>query len=128
MSYETLSYVHLWTILLALIIGAFIHANAKGTRFHKSLGKVYMALMLITASVTLFMPARVGPSVFGHFGIIHIFTAIVLYEIPMAFIAIRNGNIEKHRSYMVGLYFGGLMLALALTLMPGRTIHRFIFG
>ena len=128
LGYESLSKLHLWTILPALIIGLFIHLGTKGTARHKFLGKVYMGLMFFTATVSLFMTARVGPTLFSHFGLIHFFSLIVLYEIPMAYLAARRGDIEKHRSYMVGLYFGGLMLAGALTLMPGRTIHTFFFS
>lgn len=128
MSYEKLSYIHLWTILPALIIGMYLHLNAKGTKQHKIIGKIYMLPMFFTASVTFFMPALVGPTVFNHFGFIHIFSVIVVYEIPMAYFAIRRGDIEKHRSYMFELYFGGLMLAGALTFMPGRTIHVLFFG
>ena len=128
MSYQELSYIHLWTILPALVIGLYLHLRTKGTRQHKLLGMLYMLLMFFTASVTFFMPANVGPRLFNHLGFIHIFSVIVVYEVPMAYLAIRRGDIEKHKSYMQGLYFGGLLLAAALTLMPGRTIHRFFFG
>lgn len=128
MAYESLSKLHLWTILPALVIGLYIHLNTKGTSPHKYLGRVYMGLMFFTAAVSLFMSARVGPTLFGHFGFIHVFSIIVLYEIPMAYLAARSGDIIRHRSYMVGLYFGGLMLAAALALMPGRTIHTYFFG
>ncbi len=128
MGYESLAKLHLWTILPALIIGLVIHLNQKGTSPHKVLGRAYMGLMFFTATVSLFMGARVGPTLFNHFGFIHIFSLIVLYEIPMAYAAARRGDIARHRSYMVGLYFGGLLLAAALTLMPGRTIHVFFFG
>ena len=128
MSYQSLSHIHLWTILPALLLGLHLHLTHKGTDRHKLLGKIYMLLMFFTAAVTLLMPARVGPTLFGHIGFIHIFSCIVIYEIPMAYFAIRRGDVEKHRSYMVGLYFGGLLLAGALTFMPGRTIHSFFFG
>ena len=128
MGYEYLAKLHLWTILPALVIGMYILVRKKGTSHHRMVGKVYMLLMFFTALVSLFMPARVGPTLFDHFGFIHIFSAIVLYEIPMAYVTARRGDIKQHQSYMVGLYFGGLMLAAGLTLLPGRTIHLFFFG
>ena len=123
MSYLQLAYIHLGTVFPAFLIGTYLLINRKGTPKHRLLGKVYMALMLITALTTLFMSAEVGPVVFGHFGFIHLFSLLVLYSVPTALIAARNGNIKKHRASMVGLYIGGLLIAGSFTLMPGRMLH-----
>ncbi|MGY0627700.1 MAG: DUF2306 domain-containing protein [Paraglaciecola chathamensis] len=123
MSYLQLAYIHLGTVFPAFLIGTYLLINRKGTPKHRLLGKVYMALMLIPALTTLFMSAEVGPVVFGHFGFIHLFSLLVLYSVPTALIAARNGNIKKHRASMVGLYIGGLLIAGSFTLMPGRMLH-----
>ena len=86
-----------------------------------------MVLMLITAFVTLFMPARVGPTLFYHFGLIHLFSVLVLYLVPSAYVAIRNGDVNKHKSKMVGLYIGGLLVAGSFAFMPGRLLHSLLF-
>ena len=41
---------------------------------------------------------------------------------------VRRGNIRGHRMAMLGLYIGGLLIAGGLTLLPGRVLHRVVFG
>ena len=128
MSYLQLAYLHLATIVPAFAIGTYLLLNRKGTDLHRLLGKIYMVLMLFTAISTLFMSAEVGPTLFGHLGFIHLFSALVLYEVPIAYIAVRNGNIKKHKSSMIGLYIGGILIAGSFTFMPGRLLNTWIFG
>lgn len=125
--YLELVYVHLATIVPAFLIGTALLAMKKGRKPHRLLGKIYMSLMLVTATVTLLMKAEVGPTVFGHFGFIHLFSFWVLYCVPAAFIAISKGNIRRHRGLMVGLYVGGILIAGSFALMPGRLLHGWLF-
>lgn len=87
-----------------------------------------MLLMLLTATVTLFMSAEVGSKVLDHFGFIHLFALLVFYSVPAAYIAIRKGDIKKHRMNMLGLYFGGLVIAGAFTFVPGRLLHSWFIA
>ena len=128
MTYTQLAYLHLSTISPAFLLGTFLLTNRKGTPRHGLYGKVYMLLMLFTAITTLFMSAEVGPTIFNHFGLIHIFSFWVLYSVPSAYIAIRNHDIKKHRSYMIGLYVGGILIAGLFALSPGRLIHSWLFA
>lgn len=128
MSYLTLAYTHLATVIPAFFIGSYLMLNRKGTANHKALGKVYMALMLLTAFITLFMSAEVGPAFLGHFGYIHLFSAMVLFCIPMAYKGARSGNMRQHRGNMIGVYVGGLLIAGSFALMPGRLLHGWLFS
>ncbi len=128
MTYLQLAYWHLGTVVPAFLLGSFLMLNRKGTSYHRILGKAYMVLMLATAIITLFMTAEVGPQLFNHFGFIHIFSGLVFYNVPQAYRAARKGEIEKHRGYMRGLYFGAILIAGAFALMPGRLLHGWIFG
>jgi uncharacterized membrane protein len=127
MSYLQLAYFHLGTIIPAFLIGTYLLFNRKGTSWHKLLGKIYMGLMLVTAMITLFMSAKVGPTLLGHFGFIHIFSLSVFYTVPAAFVAVRNGNIKSHRGNMLGLYIGGLLIAGSFAFMPGRLLYGWLF-
>jgi uncharacterized membrane protein len=127
MSYLQLAYFHLGTIIPAFLIGSYLLINRKGTSWHKLLGKIYMGLMLVTAMITLFMSAKVGPTLLGHFGFIHIFSLSVFYTVPAAFVAVRNGNIKAHRGNMLGLYIGGLLIAGSFAFMPGRLLYGWLF-
>lgn len=87
-----------------------------------------MGLMFLTATVTLFMPAQVGPTVFNHFGYLHLLSFLVLRTVPAAYIAARQGNIKAHRRHMVGMYIGSLLLAGSFSLMPGRLMYIWLLS
>ncbi|MDC9726935.1 MAG: DUF2306 domain-containing protein [Candidatus Thioglobus sp.] len=127
MSYSQLAYLHLGTIFPAFILGSYLITVKKGTKSHQLIGKIYMLLMLLTALITLFMPAQIGERVFDHFGWIHGFSLLVFYSVPSAFFAIKNGNLRRHKYNMIGLYVGGILIAGSFTLMPGRLLHEWIF-
>lgn len=128
MDYASLASVHLATVLPAFALGTFLLLNAKGTPRHRLLGKVYMALMVVTGLATLLMPAHVGPRWLGHFGFIHILSALTLYNVPQAYLAARRHDVARHRWNMVSLYVGGLLIAGTLALTPGRMLHTWLFA
>ena len=128
MNYDQLTMLHLATILPAFLLGTYLMVRRKGTPNHRLLGKIYLSLMVITAVVTLFMPAQLGARLFNHFGFIHAFSLLALYSAPTALLAARRGNIKAHRASMIGLYVGGILIAGAFTLAPGRLMHDWVFG
>jgi uncharacterized membrane protein len=127
MDYKYLMYAHLITVVPCFFMGAYLLSVKKGTTFHKSLGKIYMSLMMITAIITLFMPADVGPQFFNHFGYIHLFSFLTLYSVPTAIIAIRKGQVKKHKLKMIFLYAGAIIIAGGFTFTPGRYLRTFFF-
>jgi uncharacterized membrane protein len=100
----------------------------KGTNIHKYFGRIYMVLMIITAIITLFMPAEVGPTILNHFGWIHSFSFLTIYTVPTAYLAIKKGNVKSHKRKMILLYFGAIIIAGGFTFFPGRYLHNFFFG
>lgn len=127
MEYATLMYIHLATVVPCFIIGTVLLLIKKGTNIHTTFGRVYMILMLVTAVITLFMPAQVGFTVFNHFGWIHSFSFLTLYTVPTAYLAIKKGNVNSHKRKMILLYFGALVLAGGFTFVPGRYLHELFF-
>jgi uncharacterized membrane protein len=127
MTYIQLAYLHLGTVLPAFVIGTYILFIRKGTPRHKKLGKIYVGFMLVTAFVTLFMPAVVGPTFLNHFGFIHLLSLLVFVTVPLAILAIRKGNVRAHKRHMLGMYVGALLIAGTLAVMPGRMIHTLLF-
>ncbi len=127
MGYYDLMYFHLATVLPCVIIGPMLFFMTKGNKTHRSLGKVYMILMLVTAIITLFMPALVGPKFLGHFGWIHSFSFLTLFSVPRAYLAARSGRIQAHKFSMISLYIGAIVIAGGFTLVPGRYLHELLF-
>lgn len=128
MTYLQLTYIHLASVAPAFMIGTYIMLNRKGTPTHRLLGKVYMLLMLFTAIVSLFMAAKVGPTLWNHFGFIHLLSLLTLIAVPHAYFAVRRGNITSHKRAMVSLYIGGMLVAGGFTLFPSRMLNGWLFG
>ena len=119
----TIIYAHLATIVPAALIGGYLLLRQKGTPAHRLLGKIYMVLMMITAFITLFISSEVGPTLFSHFGLIHLLSLLVIYSVPKAYFAARKHDIKNHKFTMLSLYFGAVLIAGAFTLTPGRLLH-----
>lgn len=128
MDYLDLMYLHLVTVVPCFFIGTFLLVIKKGTEIHKLFGRIYMILMLLTAFITLFMPAHVGPNILNHFGWIHSFSFLTIYTVPTAYWAIKKGNVKAHRRKMILLYFGAIIIAGGFTFTPGRFLYDLFFG
>lgn len=100
----------------------------KGTQPYRYLGRIFAVLMLFTAVLTHFMPARVGPTLFGHFGFLHLLSLLVIYCVPAAIIAIRRGDRAAHVSNMLGVYCGAILIAGSVALMPGWLLNGWLLG
>ena len=123
-----LVYIHLFTVLPAALLGAWLLARKKGTSVHKTLGRAYVALMMLSSAVSLFLPANVGPRVLGHFGVIHLLSLLVLCALPVAVIAARQRRLARHRRTMILVFVGGIAIAGTLTLVPGRLLHQWLIA
>ncbi|WP_027859376.1 DUF2306 domain-containing protein [Marinobacterium jannaschii] len=128
MTYLQLAYLHLATVLPAFVLGPLLLLSRKGTPGHRLAGKAYILCMLLTAVISLLMPAQVGPQWLGHFGFIHIFSVSVLLFIPLALIAIVQGKIRLHQRIMFSNYVGGLLIAGGFALAPGRLLNQWLFN
>jgi len=121
-----------WIIILhallaveALLIGAVQLILKKGTALHKLLGKIWVATLFVVAASSFFIHEI---RLFGPFSPIHFLSIFVLYTLVEGVQAARRGNIKKHKKSMTTLYFAGLVLAGAFTLVPGRVFYRIFFG
>jgi len=128
MRYIDLMQIHLATVIPSFLIGTLLLVIKKGTGIHKIFGRVYMILMMVTALITLFMPARVGATFLNHFGWIHSFSFLTIYTVPTAYWAIKKGNVRAHKRKMILLYFGAIVIAGGFTFYPGRYLHHLFFG
>jgi uncharacterized membrane protein len=117
--------IHLATVIPAFAIGTWlIFFSTKGARWHRALGAVYLTLMTVTAIATFFIRS-INP---GHLTLVHLFIPLTFFGVFGALWNIRRGNIKGHRNAMIGLYVGGILLAGAFTLLPGRLLHHVFLG
>lgn len=115
---------HVATVVPAAIIGAFLLAGQKGTRLHKSLGRVWIVLMILTSLSTFFIHTI---NQFHGFSLIHLLSLAVISGCVNAVLAARRGDIATHRRTVRSTYFGGIVIAGGFTLLPGRIMHAVIF-
>lgn len=120
--------IHLATVLPAALIGTALMAMHKGSNRHRLLGKTYLILMAFTGMWTLFMPSFF-PLIGGHFGPLHALSLLTIWTVPTAWRAARRGNIRGHRSAMIQLYIGGILLAGGWAVFgSGRYLNQLLFG
>ena len=88
-----------------------------------------MILMGITGILTLFIPAQVGQRIFNHFGALHLLSILTIYAVPRAWFAIKRGDVKTHKSAMIKLYIGGIIVAGSFAILaPGRYLHTLFFN
>ena len=113
--------IHLATVIPAVPLGAYVLWSRKGDAMHKRLGRLWAAMMLITAIDSFWVRGMTGA-----IGPIHIFSAITLVSIPLAIYHIRTGNVEAHRRAMTYTYIG-LLVAGLFAMVPGRLLGSLLF-
>jgi uncharacterized membrane protein len=117
--------IHLATVIPSFFLGTWlIFISTKGGRLHRILGSLYLILMTITSIAAAFVRS-LNP---GHLSWLHIFVPITLFGVISAIWRIRNHDVIGHKLAMLGVYFGGLIIAGALTFVPGRLMYRLFFG
>lgn len=124
-SAETAIQIHLATALVAFCLGVLQLAAPKGTLPHRVVGWVWVIVMMIVAASSLWIHEI---RLLGPWSPIHLLSVWVLAGLPFAVLAARRHRVESHRRAMIGFFSGGLLLAGALTFLPGRLMPRIFFG
>ena len=87
-----------------------------------------MALMLTTAVISPFISDAVGTQFIAHFSATHLLSLVVIYCVPSAYLAAPAHNTRAHKAAMIGVYFGGILVAGGFTLAPGRFLYELLFS
>lgn len=116
--------IHLATALAALALGAVMMAWRKGRTFHRIAGWAWVSLVSVTAGATLFITSLNH----GRWSLLHLLTGWTLLVLPLAVLAARRHDVARHRRSMMGLFYGGFAINLAVAFIPGRAMWRMFFG
>lgn len=116
--------IHLATISAAFVIGSWMMLRPKGTPPHRALGVTYIVLMAVSAVSTFWIRGIAH----GGFSFLHFLSIFVLAALPYAWLMARRGRLRAHRYTMIGIYAGGIWIAGLLTFLPGRVLHKAVFG
>lgn len=107
--------VHFVFALVALVSGAWVVRMPKGTRWHRTLGHLYVAGMLGLNATALFIYRLTGG-----FGLFHAFALFSLFTLGMAMYTVLARRpartwITSHATWMSWSYVGLLAAALSET-------------
>ncbi len=116
--------LHLGAAVVALVIGAMLMLMRKGVTFHRRAGWLWVSAMSIVAGSSIFITGVNG----DHWSFIHMITGWTLIALPLAVIAARRHDVKQHRRFMMGMFYGGLIVAGGLTFIPGRTMWNVFFA
>ena len=115
--------IHVATVLPCVPLGAYLLLTRKGTKLHKQLGKVWVSLMVTTATSAIFIKSG------GSFSFIHIFVPMTLIASYKIIATARRGDMKGHRYEVISLYLGALMLPGIFSMaLPGRLLNVWLFG
>ena len=115
--------VHAFAAMAAFVLGVVQLAGPKGTLPHRTLGYIWVGLMLVASSFAIQGMRQLGP-----FSAIHLLSVMVVVLVPLAVLAARRKHTSTHSKAMIGLFAGALVIAGAFTLVPGRIMYRVVFG
>ncbi len=115
--------IHVVAVLPAIPLGAYVLLARKGDARHKLLGRIWLALMLLTAFSAIFITSG------GGYGPIHVFIPLTIFSAWRTVATARRGNIPAHKRQLVFTYVTGLVFpGLAAFLLPGRLMNMMLFG
>ncbi|MGB3795178.1 MAG: DUF2306 domain-containing protein [Alteraurantiacibacter sp.] len=115
--------IHVASVLPAIPLGGFLLLARKGTKLHKQLGKVWLVLMLITATSAIFIQSS------GGFSFIHIFVPITFHAAWKTVSTARRGDIAGHKKHLVFTYLTALMIpGIVAFAIPGRLMNTMLLG
>jgi uncharacterized membrane protein len=117
--------VHAYAALAAFALGLVQLARVKGTSQHRALGYTWVALMLIVAVSSFWIHDL---RIWGPWSPIHLLSIMVLGMLPLAIYFARIHRVRGHKLTMLGIFSGALIIAGLFTFVPGRIMHRVVFG
>lgn len=117
--------LHAFAAMSAFVLGLVQFAAPKGTLPHRTVGFVWLALMLTVAASSFWIHEI---RLWGQWSPIHLISIYVLIMVPVAVYFARRHNIRGHARTVIGMFLGGLVVAGLFTFVPGRIMHAVAFG
>lgn len=124
--------IHAFSALAAFFLGIIQLSAPKGTLPHRTLGVLWVVLMIaVTVSSIFIRPALVpGLPFMQWFSFIHLFTMLTAFGLfgGIRFLLRGGPNMKQHKGPFIGMFIGGLVVAGALAFLPGRIMNAVVFG
>ncbi|QWG16223.1 DUF2306 domain-containing protein [Bradyrhizobium sediminis] len=117
--------IHAFAAMAAFALGAVQLAAPKGTLPHRTLGWIWVVLMLVISGSSFLIH---GIKMWGPWSPIHLLSVVTPIMLVAAVLAARAHRVRAHRIAMTWIFAGALLLAGLFTLVPGRIMHDVLFG
>jgi uncharacterized membrane protein len=117
--------IHAYAAMAAFALGVVQLSAPKGTLPHRTFGWLWVALMTVVAFSAFFIHTI---RLWGPWSPIHLIAIFVLIVLPIAVLRAHRHDVARHRTAMISLFVGALVIAGAFTLLPGRIMHAVLFG
>src|ERR1700722_2368488 len=117
--------LHAFAAMAAFVLGLVQFAAPKGTLPHRTLGWIWVGLML-SAAVSSFWIHQIR--LVGLWSPIHLLSIFTLVTVPLGVWRAHRHQVAGHRPIMTLVFSGALVIAGLFTLLPGRIMHAVVFG
>jgi uncharacterized membrane protein len=117
--------IHAFAAMAAFALGVVQLSAPKGTIPHRVLGWTWVVLMTVVAA-TAFLIHELR--VWSSWSPIHLLAILTLVTLPLAVWRARRHDVARHRTAMITLFAGALLIAGLFTFYPGRIMDRVLFG
>jgi uncharacterized membrane protein len=117
--------VHAYAAIAALVLGIVQLSAPKGTLPHRTIGWIWVGLMVVVCITAFFIHEL---RMWGQWSPIHLLAIFTLIMVPLAVQHARRHDIPRHRTAMIGIFSGALVLAGLFTFYPGRIMYEVLFS
>ena len=117
--------LHAIAAMTAFVLGVVQLSAPKGTLPHRTLGWIWVGLMLAVA-ISSFWIHKI--QLWGPWSPIHLLSIFTLCMLPLGVWRAHHHQVRDHRLIMISVFTGALVIAGLFTLLPGRIMHSVVFG
>jgi uncharacterized membrane protein len=117
--------IHAFAAMAAFALGIVQFIGPKGTIPHRSVGAIWVLLMLAVA-ISSFWIHHV--QLWGPWSPIHLISIFTLVMLPLGVWRAHTHQVNAHKWTMIWIFVGGLVIAGLFTFVPGRIMYSVAFG
>jgi uncharacterized membrane protein len=117
--------LHAFAAMSAFVLGSVQLAAPKGTMPHRTVGWVWVVLMVVVSVSAFFIHEL---RIWGQWSPIHLLAIFTLATLPLAVWRAHTHAVAQHRVAMLSIFVGALVIAGLFTFLPGRIMHAVVFG
>ena len=117
--------IHAFAAMSAFALGLVQFAAPKGTLPHRTLGWIWVILMLFVAGSSFWIHEI---KMWRGWSPIHLISIFTLVMLPLGVWRAHTHQVQAHRWTMIWIFVGALVVAGLFTFVPGRIMHAVTFG